>query len=132
MKSPVITLKQLESLRACERQRILFKEKFGESVTLTKKVVLKHYHEFDLTWMAVFLLDEEYKYNYEKEEHIIYMGSRDSIILAQEERNKVETTTNSVAKRDRANKKVNKLLMERKKQYMLLFYRLYKEQCNAQ
>jgi hypothetical protein len=63
------------------------------------------------------------------------MGSRDSIILAREERDKVETTTINTAKinaaRDRANKKVNKLLMKYKKQRMLLFYRLYKEQTNA-
>ena len=47
-----ITVKQLLALRACRDQVHLFQKKFGEEVEVTEELVLKHYQEFDLNWLA--------------------------------------------------------------------------------
>jgi hypothetical protein len=47
-----ITLKQLRKMAACDSQVELFKQTFGESVELTRKLVLAHACKFDLHWFA--------------------------------------------------------------------------------
>ena len=59
-----VTLNQLRRLRACSKQLALFKQLFGEAVTVTEELCLQHAHEFDWSWAARHLLpapaDAEY------------------------------------------------------------------------
>jgi len=54
-----ITLRQLKKLGACTGQVNLFKELFGESVTLTEGVVKEHGAKFDTDWLAGEVLTPE-------------------------------------------------------------------------
>jgi hypothetical protein len=47
-----ITVKQLRMMKACDSQVELFKQTFGESVELTRELVLAHASKFDLHWFA--------------------------------------------------------------------------------
>ena len=47
-----ITYKQLIDKKACKEQRKLFKETFGQSVTLTKDIVKKYGSQFNINWLA--------------------------------------------------------------------------------
>jgi hypothetical protein len=47
-----ITLRQLKRLRACEEQIKLFKECFGESVVVTRALLLRNSYKFNLLWFA--------------------------------------------------------------------------------
>ena len=51
-----VTLNQLRRLRACPGQLALFKQLFGEAVTVTEELCLQHAHEFDWSWAARHLL----------------------------------------------------------------------------
>ncbi len=46
-----ITLKQLRALGACSEQVSKFEKTFGKEVTLTREVVLEHFHAFDMDWL---------------------------------------------------------------------------------
>jgi len=64
-----ITYKQLIDKNACEKQRKLFKEIFGQSVTLTQDIVKKYGSQFDVNWLAKnFLNEKDYREYYEKRE----------------------------------------------------------------
>ena len=57
-----ITYQQLIDKKACEKQRKLFKEIFGQLVTLTKDIVKKYGSQFDVNWLAEnFLNKKDYR-----------------------------------------------------------------------
>ena len=47
-----LTLAHLKSLGACEDQVELFESRFGESVELTKELMIEQSKDFDLDWLA--------------------------------------------------------------------------------
>ena len=59
-----ITLKMLEG--ACEPQRDLFSELFGEEVELTLELCIEHAAEFDWYWAAENLLQPKATAEYDK------------------------------------------------------------------
>jgi hypothetical protein len=138
-KSPVITLKQLEEFGACESQRILFKARFGESVKLTKKVILKHQHEFNLYWLSVFALNAANQKRLSEETseaYNEYWALRTEVMKEYDNwRNKnwrsPEYTVKLIKESEKCNTKIVALRENRYKKEALIFYRIYKEQCNA-
>ena len=52
----ILTLKTLESLDACSRQRYLFRSKFGDSVEITESLCESVASDFDWSWAAQNLL----------------------------------------------------------------------------
>ena len=60
-----ITLRRLKKLEACTQQGVLFKELFGESVTLTEDVVKEHGAKFDINWLAEKVLTPEQYADYQ-------------------------------------------------------------------
>jgi hypothetical protein len=52
----IITVKMLESKKACTSQVNLFVELFGDSVEVTKELCLKHASDFDFEWATQHLL----------------------------------------------------------------------------
>jgi hypothetical protein len=137
--NPVITLKQLEELGACESQRILFRVRFGESVKLTKKVILKHQHEFNLNWLSVYVLNDanQKRLGEEAQEaYNEYWDLRTAVIKEYENwRDKnwtgPEYTVKLAKESEKRDKKIVALRENRYKKEALIFYRLYKEQTNA-
>jgi hypothetical protein len=55
----IVTVKQLREMGACVPQVKLFKKTFGESVELTRELVLDHASKFDLDWFAYHFLTRE-------------------------------------------------------------------------
>ncbi len=71
MKNLVITAKQLEAMKACEKQIRIFREKFGESVSFTSEAEAKETAAifaavFDFDWAAKNMLREEAWAEYER------------------------------------------------------------------
>lgn len=56
--SVVITLDRLRQAEACKSQRDLFRELFGESVTVTEAIVSRHARDFNWRWAARYLLPD--------------------------------------------------------------------------
>jgi len=51
-----ITISQLETLKACQSQRFLFRKLFGSRVAVTEEALLPHASRFDWAWAAMRLL----------------------------------------------------------------------------
>jgi len=62
----IIIAKQLEKLKACQKQIDRFRELFGESVEVSEKLCLKHAEEFDWHWAAGNLLSAPARQEYER------------------------------------------------------------------
>jgi hypothetical protein len=56
----IITLKDLKAKGACSSQVALFEATFGASVVVTKGLLLKWRHQFNLEWVAIHYLTEEH------------------------------------------------------------------------
>jgi hypothetical protein len=54
-----ITLQDLKDKGACSSQVILFEATFGDHVRVTKRLLLKWRHKFNLEWMATHYLTGE-------------------------------------------------------------------------
>ena len=77
-----ITLKQLRLLGACDEQVKLFRDTFGNSVELTKKVVREHCGKFDVDWIACKVLPVPLYADYESKRamlYAVYESKRDTL-----------------------------------------------------
>jgi hypothetical protein len=59
-----ITYTQLRLAGACQEQRDLFRELFGDKVTLTKELCVKHAADFDWGWVVDILMTDEQSEKY--------------------------------------------------------------------
>ena len=82
-----ITYKQLIDKNACEKQRKLFKETFGQSVTLTQDIVKKYGSQFDATWLAQNFLNEKDYEEYKKKRELFWKEFQEKCELSWKEYN---------------------------------------------
>ena len=61
-----ITLKQLKDARACEDQRKLFEQTFGQSVEVTEELCRTYAQKFDFSWASVRLLNDNQRKAYDE------------------------------------------------------------------
>jgi hypothetical protein len=62
----IITLEDLKAKGACSSQVALFGATFGDHVGVTKGLLLKWCHQFDLRWVAIQYLTEERRKAYDE------------------------------------------------------------------
>ena len=61
-----LTLTHLIDANACSKQRELFQDTFGDSVTVTEELCLKHADDFEWSWAAENLLTTPARAEYDK------------------------------------------------------------------
>lgn len=144
----VITLSQLRQHGACWGQRKLFERLFGEEVTVSEEVALKHAGMFDWEWAACELLSYERRVlwlgavsaaedKWHEAHAASYNARQKALEAAEEARRHPQDLTLSYSQRQDAYEKalnvafntrqaiMNAASQERAKVYAVAFVRLY-------